>query len=65
MTEYYHGTVADKIIEMGKAKDFITIAIGMLNNPRCDLDGAVGKYANDMDAIVRRAEHELDEEEKE
>ena len=65
MTKYYHGTIADKISEMGEAREFIIIAIGMLNDSRCDLDGPNAMYANDMDDIVRRAEHELDEEEKE
>lgn len=64
MSEYSHMTIADRIIEMGKAKDFIAIAIGMLNDPCCDLDGRVSRYARDMDAIVRRAEHELDEEDE-
>ena len=62
MSEHSHTAIANKIVEMGKAKDFIAIAIGMLKDPFCDLNGRVGRYANDMDAIVRRAEHELDEE---
>lgn len=62
MTGYTHTEIANKIIDMGMARNFIAIAIGMLENRYCDLDGWVGKYAKDMDAIKRKAMHELDEE---
>lgn len=45
----------------GFAKNFIAIALGMLEDPFCDLDGRVSRYANDMDALKRKAVHELDE----
>lgn len=63
MSEYTHTAIANRIIEMGLGKNFISIALGMLNDPYCDLDGRVSKYANDMAAIARKAEHELEEEE--
>ena len=55
--------VAQKIIDMGLAKNFIAITVGMLDDYRCDLDGHVAYYANDLQAIKRKAVHELEEEE--
>lgn len=60
--KYTDTQIANKIIEIGKAKDFICICLGMLHDYRCDLDGSVSMYANDMDAIARKAIHLLNEE---
>ena len=62
MTEYTHTQIAQKIVDMGKGVDFIAIAIGMLSNIHCDLDGWVGYYARDMQALKRKAIHTLEEE---
>ena len=61
MTEYTHTQIAQKIVDMGEGVDFIAIAIGMLSDIRCDLDGWVGRYARDMDALRRKAIHSLEE----
>ncbi len=61
MTEYTRTQIAQKIVDMGKGVDFIAIAIGMLSDIRCDLDGKVGYYANDMQALERKAIHLLEE----
>lgn len=61
MTEYTDSEIAEYMILSGFAKNFITIALGMLDNPFCDLNGRVSRYANDMDALKRKAIHELDE----
>lgn len=63
MTEYTDTQIAQRIIDDGLGKNFITIALGMLKDPCCDLDGRVSKYANDMAALKRRAVHELEENE--
>lgn len=60
--EFTHTQIAQKIVDMGYGVDFITIAIGMLSNQRCDLDGKVGEYASDMEAIARKAIYTLQEE---
>ncbi len=57
--------IAQKIIDIGLAKNFIALAVGMLNNPCCDLDGEVGRYAYHMQAIKRKAVHEIEEENEE
>ena len=63
MTNKYTDTqIANKIVEIGKAKDFICICLGMLGDISCDLDGHIATYANDMDALKRKAIHLLDEE---
>jgi hypothetical protein len=49
---------------MGYGVGFITIAIGMISNKYCDLDGHVGDYASNMKAIARKAIHTLQEEEE-
>ena len=64
VTEFTHMQIAQRIIDMGKGADFIAIALGMLNDVRCDLDGKVGVYANNMNAIARKAIYELLEEEE-
>ncbi len=60
--EFTHTQIAQKIIDMGYGVGFITIAIGMISNNRCDLDGKVGEYASDMEAIARKAIYTLQEE---
>ena len=62
VTEFTHMQIAQRIVDMGKGADFIAIALGMLNDVRCDLDGKVRVYANDMNAIARKAIYELLEE---
>ena len=62
VTEFTHMQIAQRIVDMGKGADFIAIALGMLNDVRCDLDGKVGYYANNMNAIARKAIYELLEE---
>ena len=64
VTEFTHMQIAQRIVDMGKGADFIAIALGMLNDVRCDLDGKVRVYANDMNAIARKAIYELLEEEE-
>lgn len=60
--EFTHTQIAQKIIDMGSGVGFITIAIGMISDMRCDLDGRVSKYASDMEAIARKAIYTLREE---
>lgn len=62
--EFTHTQIAQKIIDMGCGVGFITIAIGMISNKYCDLDGHVGDYASNMKAIARKAIYTLQEEEK-
>ena len=57
-----HTKIAEHMIEAGYAKDFIAIALGMLDDPRCDLDGRVSDYANDLAALMKKAIHEMEEE---
>ena len=54
--------IAEHMVEAGYAENFIAIALGMLNDGNCDLDGRVSKYANDMAALMRKAIHEMEEE---
>lgn len=61
---FTHTQIAQKVIDMGYGVNFIAVAIGMLTDIYCDLDGWVGKYANDMEAIARKAVHTLAEEEE-
>lgn len=63
MTEYTHTQIAQKIVDMKKGVEFIAIAIGMLSDISCDLDGRVSYYARDMQALKRKAIHSLKEEE--
>lgn len=56
---YTHTKIAQKIIDMGYGVKFIAIAIGMLSDRDCDLNGQVGYYVKDMDAITRKAIHTL------
>ena len=62
--EFTHTPIAQKIIDMGYGVGFITIAIGMISNKHCDLDGWVGEYASNMKANARKAIYTLQEEEK-
>lgn len=61
--KYWDMDIAKKIVDMGLGANFIAIGIGMVNDDRCDLDGAVGKYASAMQALVRKALYALEEEE--
>ena len=56
---YTYTKIAEHMIDAGYAKDFITIALQMLDNPYCDLNGRVGGYANDMLALKERALNEM------
>lgn len=61
MTKYTHSEIAEYMVLSGYAKNFIAIALGMLDDTDCDLNGWTAKYANDMDALKRKAVHELNE----
>ena len=56
-----HTRIAEHMIEADYAKNFITIALGMLNDRNCDLNGRTAKYANDMAALMKKAIHEMEE----
>lgn len=60
--KYSDMDIARKIVDMGLATNFIAIGIGMVNNSRCDLDGAISQYANGMSDLVRKALYALEEE---
>lgn len=61
MTEYTHSKIAEQMVLSGYAKNFIAIALGMLDDRDCDLNGKIARYAGNMDALKRKAIHELDE----
>lgn len=61
MAKYTHSEIAEYMVLSGYAKNFIAIALGMLDDRNCDLNGWTAKYANDMQALKRKAIHELDE----
>ena len=41
--------------------NFIAIALGMLKDRECDLNGHIVAYADDMSALKRKAMHEMEE----
>ena len=59
---YTDTAIARHISQSEYCVNFIAIALGMLKDRNCDLNGHIAAYANDMSALKRKAIHEMEEE---
>ena len=60
--KYSDTAIARHISESKYSVNFIAIALGMMNDRECDLNGRIAVYVNDMSALKRKAIHEMEEE---